>query len=205
MIGKKVVRKAHALRGELYRSLVLEAAEQEFAEHGFNDARVQRVADSVGLSVGTLYNLFDSKEGLYSELHKQRSKVLMERLVAALNADVPTQERLANSVRALVGFTAEHPRYLRILFQRGTAWSNPGSHPAAERKFFQRSVELATALCQTAIDRGEMVADQPRRIVLTLMAVLQAQMECWLDSDMAEDPEQVSTRIVGLFGRMYAQ
>jgi hypothetical protein len=59
MIGKKVERKAHALRGELYRSLVLEAAEQEFAEHGFADARVQRVADNV-LEAGVDIDMLDN-------------------------------------------------------------------------------------------------------------------------------------------------
>jgi AcrR family transcriptional regulator len=96
---------------------VPEAAEQEFAEHGFADARVQRVADNVGLSVGTLYNLFESKEGLYAEQHKQRSTALMERLVAALHAEQAVHDRIGNTVRVLVAFTTEHPRYLRILFQ----------------------------------------------------------------------------------------
>ncbi|MET0285224.1 MAG: TetR/AcrR family transcriptional regulator [Polyangiales bacterium] len=205
MIRKKVVRKAHAMRGELYRSLVLEAAEQEFAAHGFADARVQRVADSVGLSVGTLYNLFESKEGLYEELHKKRATALMEQLVASLNTDAPVQERLANTVRTLTAFAAEHPDYLRMVFQRGNAWSNQSSHsPVLEQRFFQRGVELASALCQLAISRGEMVEDEPRRIVLTLMAVLQAQMASWLDSGLNEDADAVSARIISLFSRMYA-
>lgn len=205
MIRKKLARKAHALRGELYRSLVLEAAEQEFASHGFADARVQRVADSVGLSVGTLYNLFDSKEGLFAELHRKRASALMERLVASLNTEAPVLERLGNTVRTLVEFTVEHPKYLRILFQRGNAWANEGSHPDSEQQYFTRGVEFAISLVQTAIANNEMVADDPRRIVLTLMAVLQAQMENWLDTGMKEEASLVSGRIIELYKRMYGR
>ncbi len=203
MATKKVARKAHALRGELYRSLVLEAAEEEFAKYGFADARVQRVADSVGLSVGTLYNLFESKDGLYAELHRLRGTALMTRLGAALDGEGPVPERLANSVRALVGFTVEYPKYMRMVLQRGNAWSNQLSHPVPDQAFVKRSIGLAVSLCAAAIQRGELRAEDPRRLILTLTAVLQAQMASWLEDGMKEAPERVSARIVDLFARLY--
>lgn len=202
MIRKKLERKAHALRGELYRSLVLEAAEEEFAKHGFAEARVQRVADSVGLSVGTLYNLFESKEGLYEELHRLRGNALIELLVAALSREAPVLAKLGDAVHTLVQFTVEHPKYMSLVLQRGNAWSSQRAHLFAEQ-YFDRGVELASSLCQLAIERGEMVADDPRRIVLTLTGVLQAQMASWLDKGMREAPDAVTSRIIDLYRRMY--
>lgn len=204
MVRKKVERKAHALRGELYRGLVLEAAEQEFAEHGFAQARMQRVAEAVGLSVGTVYNLFESKEALYAAVHQQRGSALVQRVMASLTADEPALARLANTVRVHVAFSAEHPNYLRMQLQRGNFWSSHGGHaPGLEQQSFRRGVEAAAALCQAAIRAGELVEEEPRRMVLSFTAVHQAHLQSWLDEGMAETPSLVAERIVQLFERMY--
>lgn len=167
----KVVRKAHALRGELYRGLVLDAAEEEFAAHGYADARMQRLADKVRLSVGTIYNLFDSKEALYAAIHARGAGELTPRLMAALAAGGPALTRIARAVHVHLSFCAAHPQQLRMLLWQATFWSSHEAHaPGIELESIERGVRAVTAFCSEAIERGELVAGEPRRMVLSMIA-----------------------------------
>ena len=46
--------------------LILEKAAEMFETDGFDEMKISQLAKSVGVSVGTIYSYFDSKEGLYS-------------------------------------------------------------------------------------------------------------------------------------------
>lgn len=48
------------------RKLILEKAADMFETHGYEEMKVSTLAKEVGVSVGTIYAYFDSKEGLYS-------------------------------------------------------------------------------------------------------------------------------------------
>jgi AcrR family transcriptional regulator len=52
------------------RRCILEAAEQLFAEAGYANTTIRRVAGRAGLSVGTIYLYYSNKEELYSELFR---------------------------------------------------------------------------------------------------------------------------------------
>ena len=46
--------------------LILEKAAEMFETEGFDEMKISQLAKTVGVSVGTIYSYFDSKEGLYS-------------------------------------------------------------------------------------------------------------------------------------------
>ena len=48
----------------MYRSLVVQAAEHLFATRGYERTKIQDVAAASGLSLGTLYSVFDGKADL---------------------------------------------------------------------------------------------------------------------------------------------
>jgi AcrR family transcriptional regulator len=50
---------------ELNRRKVLEAAREEFGEHGFRDAKIDRIAERAGLTRGAVYSNFPGKRALY--------------------------------------------------------------------------------------------------------------------------------------------
>ena len=47
------------------RNKILDAAIVEFAEHGFDSANINNIAQSSGISVGSMYKYFDNKEDLF--------------------------------------------------------------------------------------------------------------------------------------------
>jgi AcrR family transcriptional regulator len=54
------------------KKCILEAAEQLFAEAGYADTTIRKVAEQAGLSVGTIYLYYGNKEELYSELFRRQ-------------------------------------------------------------------------------------------------------------------------------------
>ncbi len=53
---------------ELTRAALLDAAANEFAQYGFDGARVERIVNTAGCNMRMLYHYFQSKENLYLEV-----------------------------------------------------------------------------------------------------------------------------------------
>jgi AcrR family transcriptional regulator len=67
---------------DVKRSLILEAAAKGFETVGFEQLKVSELAKSIGVSVGTIYGLFESKEGLYLAYVQKQISHYMEELQA---------------------------------------------------------------------------------------------------------------------------
>lgn len=51
-----------------FRTAILNAALEVFSESGYQAAQIREIADRAGVAVGTIYNLFENKEGLYRSI-----------------------------------------------------------------------------------------------------------------------------------------
>jgi AcrR family transcriptional regulator len=60
-----MVRLTRAQQQERTRAAVLAASQQEFAEHGYGEAKVDRIAERAELTRGAVYSNFPSKRALY--------------------------------------------------------------------------------------------------------------------------------------------
>lgn len=66
----------HTLAGERQQA-ILHAALDEFSTHGFTGASLNRIITEAGLSKGSMYYYFDSKEDLYAHLLIVQVELLM--------------------------------------------------------------------------------------------------------------------------------
>lgn len=89
---------------EVSQARILEAAEQEFAEHGYEGARVDKIVQRAGVSKNLAYHYFGGKEDLFL--------VVMERMYERMrehHADLHIQELPpAEGMERLVRHTFEH-------------------------------------------------------------------------------------------------
>jgi AcrR family transcriptional regulator len=63
-------------KGAATRARLLEAAKAVFEEDGFLEARISDIADRAGLSHGSFYHYFDSKEQIFREVANELSDLL---------------------------------------------------------------------------------------------------------------------------------
>ena len=53
------------------RARIVEVAMRHFAERGFQDTRIADIADELNIAKGSIFQYFDSKQGLFLEVFKQ--------------------------------------------------------------------------------------------------------------------------------------
>ncbi|WP_114783115.1 TetR/AcrR family transcriptional regulator [Botryobacter ruber] len=62
------------LKQELSRTLITETALRLFADNGFERTTIRNIAEAAGISLGLMYNYFNSKDELLLEIFRQGSE-----------------------------------------------------------------------------------------------------------------------------------
>jgi len=91
-------------RGEHTREAILTAAEMVFAEHGFDGARIDTIAEVSGFNKTLIFRYFGDKLGLYAAMLRRIDKQAVEiqaQLLGPLLAN-ETLTRDANLFRAFL-------------------------------------------------------------------------------------------------------
>lgn len=92
---------------EATKAKLLDAALDEFAEHGIAGARVDRIAAKAGCNKAMIYAYFDSKEGLFEEL----LRIQIDRMIESVPI---TPEDLPGYAGRLFDNYQDHPQLLRL-------------------------------------------------------------------------------------------
>jgi AcrR family transcriptional regulator len=95
---------------------VLQSATKLFAKNGFTETAMASIANEADVSVGTLYNLFESKEDLYRELVIGKAKHFHTRLAGAMSADGSARESLDRYLEAHRDLVVEEAEFIRLYF-----------------------------------------------------------------------------------------
>ncbi|MFO7900391.1 MAG: TetR/AcrR family transcriptional regulator [Planctomycetota bacterium] len=119
-------RKERERRG--HRRLILEAAEDLFAQNGYHETSMQQIADAAEFSVGSLYNMFEGKEQLYHELVEMRAEQYLQEVDRRLEEEAGPLEKLRCVVRCKLEFFDRHRQFFRI-FANFAAGSEGGPAP----------------------------------------------------------------------------
>lgn len=85
---------------------ILESAVELFGAQGYNQTSMQQIAESVGISKGSLYSFFQSKEDLIISIYEHYQQLVFERaFVVGLEKNLPLWNALQNSSKcSLKGF-----------------------------------------------------------------------------------------------------
>lgn len=103
-------RKPVQARSEATVAAILEATAQVLETHGYDGATTGRIAGRAGVSVGSLYQYFPTKDALVAELVERHFAELSVRLVAVLAevGSAPVAEAVDAMIEAIVGVHRSH-------------------------------------------------------------------------------------------------
>ena len=103
-------------KGERTRQAVLQAAYELFLEKGYSATSIRAIAERAGLALGGIYNHFDNKEAIFSELIIDRHPFhqILPLLQAALGETV--EEFVRNAARSMVAELGRRPDFIKFLF-----------------------------------------------------------------------------------------
>jgi AcrR family transcriptional regulator len=130
---------------------ILAAALSVFAEKGFAVARMEEIAQRAGISKGTLYLYFDSKEALFKALLRETVSARIGEISAIIEkTDGPVPALLAEALRNLGAFAAHSDRIVlpKIVI------SEAGNFPDLARFYREEVIERAIAFLGGIVARG---------------------------------------------------
>lgn len=87
---------------QLREEIIIEAAYQLLTEGSYDAMNMDDVAATVGISKATLYQHFDSKEALASQVIARSMRMTVQDMMREANSAKPATERLADCLRASI-------------------------------------------------------------------------------------------------------
>jgi AcrR family transcriptional regulator len=171
---------------------ILEAAASVFARRGFNEARMDEVADAAGVSKGGLYLHFPSKDALLEGLVGYLVGLETRRLDAARNAEGPVADRLATFFHEYAKDMQAMARFYPLIMEVYARSSRSANLRRLLQRFLNRFVAEVAVLTQAGIDSGEFRRVDPQDVALQLLSLFEGLALVW-----AIDPERLAIPEVG--------
>lgn len=156
--SKDHIRSRTENKGSDSRNRIIEAALQEFGEHGYDGASTNQICQAAGISKGLLYHYFKSKENLFLAVCSKCVEDLeMSLEKERLQLETVDLGVLSDFYRRQANFFSTHPNHYHILFH---IMENPSesveSYIADKRKEYkdQASIAIRLFLSRSSIRPG---------------------------------------------------
>jgi AcrR family transcriptional regulator len=137
---------------EARRAQILDAAATVFAEKGFHRATTKEIARVAGVSEGTIYNYFDSKDDLLIGIMARLAELgtLDDELMEALKGDV--REFFVVMFRHRIGHVRQGQQMLQAILPEVIV--NPELRERYHRQFVLRIAMLVEQYIQARVEMG---------------------------------------------------
>lgn len=186
--------------GDQIENRILAAAVEEFAEHGFAGARIERISSQAGTVDRMLYYYYGNKERLYQAVLEQ---IYADMIGAQRNFVQPDDP--VSAMRQLIEHSWDHyaasPKLVRLLMNENLL---RGRHIQLSEQIGPTSfplVETVTRILEAGQARGVFRADAtPDHTLMTIMSLgffyLSNQYTCsaWLGGDLMKKPRRTAWR-----------
>ena len=177
---------------------LLSAAQRMFAERPVEDVTVEEIGRDAGVAVGSIYNNFGSKEGLYAAVVARALDVDRDYMDRAYTPDRSPIEQLLAASEQYLRFALDHPQFFRML----AFPTKPGPYPAAAETtaLLALRVDEQNSRMVDAIERG--IADgsirplDPQSTATILWASWNGIISlAWRHDDLQQSPEELADLI----------
>ena len=174
------------------KSQILQAANSVFSRKGFHAANVSDVAAEAGVSQGTVYHYFDSKEELFMAVFEAwETGNLNREVLAAMDVSTSASERLHYLAHAVGEYMSKTEEFFSASVE---FWSHIHRDAAIREGIRRIFVELnatVAQLIQDGINQGEFVSIDTQATAALLVAAYDGLILQWL-----ADPSSVDWRVI---------
>src|SRR3954452_2528948 len=136
---------------------IVDAAERHFLEHGFQAAKVDEIADEADVAVGSVYNHFGSKEGLYRASLERALALFDTYMDEEREPDGTALEQLLDVAGRIARFGRERRGHLRMLVLPQPREAEEALRESLDqvRKAMAAQERRTAALIEAAVRRGD--------------------------------------------------
>ena len=187
---------AREARNQLYREHILQAAERVFAERGFESAKLQEISTLAGLSMGTIYSIFASKDELFLALLEERGQQLRDLAREVAAAPGSARAALERLIEAYVDYFVAHPTFLTMHLKLGHSWVlAPAAEGEGQVRIWQQIHDSQTDIFRRGIAEGAFVEDDPEFFAKLFSAMDQVVLAQWAARGMKAGREELIVRL----------
>jgi AcrR family transcriptional regulator len=169
---------------------IMNAAEEVFSRKGFSDARMDDIAEETGLSKGTLYLYYKSKDALIIAI---LDRIFQHEFKAFDNLDLASMsatEAIWNFAETTSKDVKMMMRLLPITYEfMGLAFRNKFVQKAF-KAYFNRYMDILIPIIQHGIDTGEFRSADAKEIAIAMGAVMEGTLLLWVYDNSLVEPEQ---------------
>jgi AcrR family transcriptional regulator len=161
------------------KNQILDAAAAVFSRLGFHEARMDDIVRESGLSKGTLYWYFTSKDAIITGLMQRIFDLGMGGLRRLEGADGPVRERLLDYTRRLGDDFQRLSAVQSIAFEFYAVAARHKTVRQFLKEYFKQYRATVARLIAQGIDRGEFRPVDPDTVATTLAALYEGLVLLW--------------------------
>jgi AcrR family transcriptional regulator len=172
------------------KTQILDAAEHVFTKKGFDLARMDDIAGQTGLSKGTLYLYFKSKDDLII--------AILDRIFAGIFKQLEARkDNQLSAAQAVLQFTEEAIRdYKKMLRLMPVAYEflalafRNKTVQTALKQYFRRYMQVLVPIIQRGIDSGEFRWVDPNEVAIAAATIYEGTVLLWVYDSTLVDLER---------------
>jgi AcrR family transcriptional regulator len=176
---------------EIRRNQILDAATTVFVRLGFQHARMDDIVEESGLSKGTLYWYFKSKEDIINAILRRLFTGELENLESLLEAEGTASERLIQLTNNRVTGLKHMSNLVPIIFEFYAVAVHQQWVQQFIGEYFKHFRELLEALIRQGVERGEFRPVNTTDAAISLTSMYEGLTIHWL-----MDPQTVQWDIL---------
>jgi len=169
---------------------IMNAAEEVFTRKGFSDARMDDIAEETGLSKGTLYLYYKSKNDLIIAI---LDRIFQREFRAFENLDLASM----SATDAIWAFTETTSKDVKMMLRllpityefMGLAFRNKFVQKAF-KTYFNRYMDILIPVIQHGIETGEFRSTDAKEVALAMGAIMEGTLLLWVYDKSLVDPEK---------------
>jgi len=181
------------------RDQILDAATDVFAQKGLSDARMDDIVEESGLSKGTLYWYFKSKDEIIFSIFERMFSNEFKALEKMVDAGGTASESLISytdiAIKDIRGLLRLRPlvyEFLSWAFRRKFVRE-------AFKTYINKYMDAVVPIIQKGIDSGEFRAVDPHAAAVTLGAIFEGTLLLWVyDSSLVDTEKNIREGVIFL-------
>jgi AcrR family transcriptional regulator len=201
---RKPREEARKVRTDLYRQHIFAAAERVFAERGFDAAKVQEISEIAGLSMGTIYAIFPSKDDVFRAILEARGEEVLQLVRDVVARHAPPRDALRDLANAYIGYFFAHPDFLRMHLRHGSSWVlGPTPSEDSRVQLWREIHALQSEVFTRGVQAGAFIDEDPAYLAKLFSAMDQVLLADWVASGMKADRATLLARLDRLVDRTF--
>lgn len=171
------------------KNQILDAAMETFTKQGFHKARMSDIAENSGLSKGTLYWYFESKDAIILNLFSRFFEPELKDFRALLNEERSLEQRLDVYIERFSDDMAKMLKWMPLIYDFIALAFRQKTIKQAVSSYYKQNMEILKLLLQQGIDNGEIKDCGAEDAAIAIGSILEGTILLWI-----YDPDQIEIK-----------